>query len=111
MTHESDSHQPVSELLQEIFVDMECKRYPHVISTDNAGKDQHTMSDTMFELRKDHIPGRRACQTLAALASPWSYLACVQTHGKGVHNRGRSHYYPALAELKVVFARYIASQL
>ena len=50
-----DSYQPVGELLREIFVDMECKHFPHVISSDNADKDQHTMSDTMFQLRKERI--------------------------------------------------------
>ena len=50
-----DSHQPVGELLKEVFVDMGCKEFPRVIATDNAGKDQHTMSDTMFELRKERI--------------------------------------------------------
>ena len=55
-----DSHEPVSELLQEVLLTQRCKYFPVVISTDNAGKDQHIMSDTMHTIgaeliREQHI--------------------------------------------------------
>ncbi len=102
-----DTHQPVSELLREIFVDMECKFYPHVISTDNAGKDQHTMSDTMLELRRDRIQKGLSDPRYTGLTMVVQDIWHARERVARVLNKGHSDYYPALAELKIIFARYI----
>ena len=101
-----DSHQPVAELLQKIFVDMECKHYPHVISTDNAGKDQHTMSDTMFEIRKQRIQKGLSDPHTTGVTMVVQDIWHARERVARALNRGHADYYPALAELKIIFARY-----
>ena len=59
-----DSHQPVDELLREVFVDKGCKHFPVHVATDNVGKDQHTMSDSMHNIRAECIKlGRISADT------------------------------------------------
>lgn len=96
----------MGELLWKVLVDEGCMHFPRLIATDNAGKDQHTMSDTMHEIR-------------AELVSKGSIPACTPEtvvvqdvwHARqriGVLlNRNHPDYFSALTDLKVVFARYV----
>ena len=106
-----DSHRPVSELLREIFVDMECKHFPYVISTDNAGKDQYTMSDTMFELRKERIHAGLSDPRSTGVTMVVQDIWHARERVARVLNKGHADCYPALTELKVVFARCTAFKL
>ena len=99
-----DSHEPVDELMREIFVDKGCKFFPVHVATDNVGKDQHTMNDTMFNIRADCIKmGRIGNDT------PVSQVVQDVWHARQriavLLNRNHFDYHAAMAELKVVFAR------
>lgn len=99
-----DSHEPVSELLQEVLVTQRCKYFPAVISTDNAGKDQHTMSDTMHMIREELIHQERISPS-----TPETVVVQDVWHARQriaiLLNRGHPDYYSALPELRATFAR------
>lgn len=101
-----NSHEPVSELLQEVLVTQRCKHFPAVISTDNAGKDQHTMSDTMHMIREDLIHQERISPS-----TPKTVVVQDVWHARQriaiLLNRGHTDYYSALSELRATFARHI----
>ena len=79
-----DSHQPVSELLRE---------------------DQHTMSDTMFEIRKERIQKGLSDPHTTGVTMVQDIWHARERVARAL-NRGHADYYPALAELKIIFARY-----
>ena len=99
-----DSHEPVSELLQEVLVQQHCKHFPAVISTDNAGKDQHTMSDTMHAIRAELIRLERI-----PASTPETIVVQDVWHARQrigiLLNRGHPDYYTAVPELRAIFAR------
>ncbi len=99
-----DSHEPVDELLREIFVNKGCKFFPVHVATDNVGKDQHTMSDSMHDIRADCIKlGRISAET------PPSVVVQDVWHARQriavLLSSNHPDYYAAMAELKVIFAR------
>ncbi len=105
-----DSHEPVSELLQEVLVTLSCKSFPVVISTDNAGKDQHTMSDTMHMIRAELIRQERI-----SASTPETVVVQDVWHARQriviLLNRGHPDYYSALPELRAIFARQVTYNL
>lgn len=99
-----DSHEPVDELMREIFVDKGCKYFPVHVATDNVGKDQHTMSDSMHKLRAECIKlGRISASTPSPVIvqDVWHARQRIAV----LLNRTHPDYFAAMAELKVVFAR------
>lgn len=100
-----DSFGPVDDLLQEVFVEMGCKDFPVLIATDNVGKDQYTMSDAMFAIR------RRRIELGLSEASNLPITIVVQDvwHARErlakLLAMGHPDYYAAMSELKIVFAR------
>jgi len=105
-----DSHQHVDQLLREIFVDMACKHFPHVLATENAGKDQHTMSDTMAVLRQERIRQGLSDPATTGITTIVQDIWHARERVAKLLNRGHADYYPALAELKIVFAKYDAAK-
>lgn len=100
-----DSHEPVDELLREVFVDKGCKCFPVHVATDNVGKDQHTMSDSMHNIRAECIKlGRISADT------PQSVVVQDVWHARQriavLLSCSHPDYYAAMAELKVIFARH-----
>ena len=99
-----DSHGPVDRLLREVFVDKGCKFFPRHVSTDNVGKDQHTMSDSMHNIRAECIEqGRISASTPPAVIvqDVWHARQRIGV----LLNRNHPDYNATVADLRVVFAR------
>jgi len=74
------------------------------VATDNVGKDQHTMNDSMHDIRADCIKlGRISIDTPHAMVvqDVWHTRQRIAV----LLNRNHPDYYAAMADLKVVFAR------
>ena len=72
-------------------------------------KDQHTMSDTMFQLRAERIQNGLSDARTTNPTMVVQDILHVRERVARLLNRGHPDYYAALAELKLIFARYTLS--
>lgn len=81
------------------------------MATDNAGKDQHTVSDTMAAVRQERIQRGLSNPATAGFTTIVQDIWHARERVAKQLNWGHADYYTALAELKVIFARYDTARI